>query len=437
MVTKAELHTRRMPRVEDSRQLHSLSNDEYFVSDEWIAAAFLGDVVRLGTGAEKRDTTYPPLREMPAFQTSLEDIEAFSAKIDRSEVLPPSVERYRHLQQTYGLPYVFGTAEQALTVLLHPFFRKGSYETMGAEYIRRLHKQLAVSSEYGQPLQLVVPTLPFKDQCAVTTRQQVECVDLGERLFLMRLDLLARSVAAVTHAKTSVHIVADGSVYADIFTQQNQDDVSIYFNSCSNLIKTLGLKTLAITDMQDIIATEPRFSEVRTSIKDHLSKIVADEDESVHLTWQALLRGMLFNCQLPAPFHDYNNFSALAGLELSETHQHHPQVYEVLTHAGLEYASFLLAMRKLHMLDRFFHGPGVIRATIHPKANQLGLQTLGSEVAPYNGVTIVDMDAFINDPRITNNRWYSCQRFYKMLQQHEQLSQIVDQDGNTFCYLNS
>lgn len=438
MVTKVELLTRRMPRVYNTEQSNSLPSEQYLVSEEWVTTAFLSGVVRLGTGAEALHTAYPPLREISSIQLSPEDIETFSSRIDRNVLIIPSLERYRHLQHSYNLPNRFGQAEQALTVLLHPFFRKGSYETMGADYIQSLYRQLRTCSEYGQQLQIIVPTLPFKDQCAVTTRQRVDAVDLGERLFLMRLDLMARSVASASHLRTVIQVVADGSVYADIFTQHGNDGIVNYLNRCRDLVNLIGAaENIKITDMQDIISNEPRFGEVKASIRENLSQIIVGENESVNETWQALLRGMLFNCQLPEPFNEYEAFSSLAHLELNEIRQRHPEVYEIISRAGLEYASFLLTMRRLNILGRTYQGSGVIRATVHPKRNQLGLHTLGSEVAPYNGVTVVNMEEFQRDPRITNERWYSCQRFYRVLQENENLSQVVDQNGDTFCYSGS
>lgn len=438
MFTKAELLTRKMPRIDTPERLNSLPSEQYLVSKEWVTMAFLSNVVRLGTGAEELHTEYPPLRDIPSIQLSSEDMAGFSSRIDRSALISPSAERYRHLQHTYGLPNRFGQVEQALTVLLHPFFRKGSYEVMGADYIQSLYGQLRACSEYGQQLQLVVPTLPFKDQCAATTRQRADVIDLGERLFLMRLDLLARSVAATSHLRTSIQIVADGSVYADIFTRQGVASIAPYLDRCRDFVDSIGAtKNITIRDMRDVVLHEPRFGAVQASIKEHLSQITMGENEAVNESWQSLLRGMLFNCQLPEPFDVYEHFASIASLSLSEIRQRYPEVYEILSSAGLEYASFLLAMRRMNMLGRVYRGLGVIRATVHPKADQLGLHTLGSEVAPYNGVTVVNMEAFQQDPSITNERWYSCQRFYKILQGNENLLQIIDQNGDTFCYLNS
>lgn len=439
MTTKAELLTRRMRPVEEPERFAALTmlpSREYEVTPEWVESAFLGDVVRLGTGAEDLDTLYPPVPSLPTIPLSSQEQQQFLASIDTTELITPSRERYRHLQQQFGLPAYFGVAEQTLSVLTHPFFRKGSFETMGSEFIQALHHQVQEACLYGSRLTIVLPTLPFKDQCAVTTRQSAETVDLGEHLFLLRLDLLARSVSAASRVKTSFNLVADGSVYADIFTLQGHNQVGQYFQNMQTAIQTLGLReTIKLTDLETIVAKEPQFGQVQSSIRRHLLEFISRQTNAGDRAWESLLRGMLFNCQLPTPFDQYEEFARLSHLSLAEIYTQHRQIFDQISLAGLEYASFLLTMRKLTLLSRHFNGPEVIRATVHPKRGQLGLQTLGSEVAPYNGVTSVNLAEFQRDSHLTNQNWYICQRFYRLIENPQSLTQLRSENGSIFCYL--
>lgn len=432
MLTKAEQLTRRMPQVHAPERFATLSFEQYAVTEEWVATAFLDNVVRLGTGAEKLNSEYPDFRTLPSATLSASERDEFLSRIDNHQLILPSKERYDHLQRQFHLPDHYGQVEQAVSVLCHPLFRKGSYETMGEACVQKIYTQL----KNNNSVQIVVPTLPFKDQCAVTTRQPPGTVDLGERLFLMRLDLLARSLQSASGLSVSIQIVADGAVYADIFTQNSKEEVAKYFCACRDLIQSSNFRNIHIIDMEHVVAKETKFSEVRDQVRNTLLNLIKRDNESIQIVWQALLRGMLFNCQLPPPFDEYESFVSLARLTMGEIRTKYHNVYEVIFRAGLEYASFLLTMKKLSVLLRYFSSPGTIRATVHPKNGQLGLHTVGSEVAPYNGVTVVNLKEFQHDPRIANQKWYSCQRFYRLLSQ-ENVTRVVDQNDRTFCYVQT
>lgn len=431
-LTKAEQFTRKMPRIESSQNFLAKESAPTPVTREWVITSFLENTVRLGTGAEDRERRFPPRRSLPTRILSASEKHELLQCFRTLAPIEPSSQRYANLAQQYDLPAKFTRTAQALSVLCNPFFRAGSYETMGAAYIRQLYSQLASTVHSDEELRIVLPTLPFKDQCAVTTAQPVGTVDIGEHLLLFRMDLLASSLQRIG-VPAKITLVTDGTVYADIFTRSQTEAVKQYYQRCQDIQKAFSLQSVELEDMQNIVTLEPRFQSTHREIRLILEAELQRGNSEISREWSILERGMLFNCELPMPFNTYESFTELMLHDFLSIQFRFPNVKAIIERATLEYSSFLLTMRKLNILQRRFSRQGDIRATVHPKQGQLGLHTLGSSVAPYNGVVVLSQEH-----RNSNNRnsftAVKCDRYWKIFESFLPVTRVVEENGTTFFY---
>lgn len=428
---KTERMLRPWPQAVDMTELTRHPETHYTPSKEWVVSSF-ASTVRLGTGAERTTTHWPQERKFATcdFSVVTEQI----SRISLSEVVEPSEARWQHIAKTYSVPQEFDPPAQALSILADPLFRKGALSLFGTECIQETFEKLQRTFLQHSPFRIVVPTLPFKDQTPVTTQQPIDQIDLGEWLFIARMGLLVRSLRAVLRAPVSVELVSDGLAYVDIFTTAGAEQAQNYFAGCQASIESLGLDShVLLHQLSNIVAKEERFEDVQTIIKTHLLELQQDR-EFIHL-FHRLLRGMLFNTELPGDYNTYASFTQAATMDVLQIKQELPVVYDRLYQATLEYSSFLLTMRRLNILNRWFRGQSVLRATVHPKAGQWGLHTLGSGVAPYNGITLVDLEQLAADPSLTNDSWYTCMRHWKLLERSG-MRAALDEHGATMCFVS-
>lgn len=428
---KVELMTRRTPQIPQSVEYHghirSLSRyvPAYPVTPQW-AAGELSNRVRLGTGAERLDVLYPPMRYVPTITIPEPDTRTSC----ETEPIDPDRKFYSSvLRKKYPLlTDRFNTIEQAIALILHPTFRAGPLENISEEYISQLIKNVQWAWEDRQlPLEFIIPTLPFKDQSPVTTHASIDHVGLGEHLMLARWAKLTKSIDAVAGKNRAVvRIISDGSVYADLFAGGNTSEVKSYSQKCHDMIQNCGWdKHMTITDMKEIIALDSRFHDVRQTV-DHQLRVSygSHHEDSVHI--DSLTRGMMFNMKLPEPFNEYDAFTYLAGLPMEQINADHPEIYQRITDAAYGYSSFLLTMQYLHILRRAYPEPSQIRSTVHPKPGQLGLRTGDSSVAPYNGVSVVNNDGLVKNIR-----------FFRALE-YDALSAVhIGSDPNAYYYITN
>jgi pyoverdine/dityrosine biosynthesis protein Dit1 len=295
------------------------------------------------------------------------------------------------------------------------------------------------------PIQLLLPALPFKDQCAFRTEAPADHTDLGESAFLVRLHCLALAMNQIHSYDGECIVVSDGTVYAPIFGV----DPSAARRYVEHLLITrdrLNLsKSVHIMHLDDLVNLDDRyaraagfmpFSTVRKRIHHSLSHLV-EEHRGTSQAMAVLSYGMKWNLDtsrflqrrkgdveedlwkaLRRKRPSANDSPQLRGLTST--------IDERSRQAALDYASFNLSMGYTGLLSRYF--PDAIRLTSHPKPGQVAAPRFGS-VYPWNGVAIADT-LEMSQVRMST---ISCVEAYTAMRM--KLRPVLEQDGQfPICY---
>ena len=332
------------------------------VGKEWISQQF-PQTVKV-SNSDIKEYIIPDIRELPKKTIShfpFEDL-----------VVKP-------IEADLSLP----VDEQILSVLMHSHIRRGSLEIpmqYKDEFLSKIHDAMNTN----RPIEIVLPTLPFKNQNVMATGHSIGWTDLGEYLCMLQMKTIVESVKKVYAPGAKITLLTDGTVYADLFANGDKDSVGQYFQQLWHIKEKLGLgNDVELVDMQWLINTEPLFADVAQEIRTLLPQVAA-EDETVAKLLQGLTYGMLFCFDTPFDMEEYMKRIFVQGGNLPK---------DILSQAmdtAHEYATFLLTMKKLDVVKKAF--PHAIRGTVHCKdAAQIPLHLVNhkSWIFPYHGVPVV------------------------------------------------
>jgi hypothetical protein len=276
------------------------------------------------------------------------------------------------------------SSDRIFSILLNSNIRRGNRELI-QEHIPTLLQKVNSMVSQDKPIEIVLPTLPFKDQNPLTTRHSLGQTDLGEYLHFVQLRNICASVEAVYNPGIKIHLLTDGLVYADFFGGGKRGQIEQYRINCERIRDHLGLLgKVNIIDMEWLVQNYSHFFQVQKEIKSTLQKAERTNGQ-MHEAMRSLQRGMFLN--IPIPEYDYDDYADL----ISRPYEEIPDWLQERTYqTAIDYASFLLTMRKVGVLTQTF--PEAIRATVHPKnAPQLPIHLVNkhSVTFPYNGVPVV------------------------------------------------
>lgn len=431
---KSELLTRNTPSIPDtvlySGNVHRLENlnNPCNIEQNWLNETFKAQV-RLGTGAEDRNLLYPSPRIIKVENTTEDVISGISVTVynpDRKFYQNALIQKFPFLSDRWGI------REQKLSLLLNPEFRAGSFSIIDDIFIRRLNAAIDYSVEIQLPIEIIILSLPFKDQNPVTTGHSPGFTDLGEELFISRLGSLCKSFESVG-GNLKIRILSDVNVYKDIFVPDSKD-VEEYVLNCRRIVEKLGLKTkISIQDINELVNLDNRFSEVRQLIENRISQLLSQDDSAeFNSNFNGLRRGLLFNLQLPEFENDYDRFIYLASLPDEALKVESQNVWDRLNNAALKYASFLLTMNNLKIIKRAYPFMSQIRGTVHPKPGQLGIKFGESSIAPYNGIPILDSRKYQNTGNLQKS--VRIERLWKIYNDPKIVACFKENDDEPYYY---
>ncbi len=377
------------------------------ISDQWVRD-FLVQFVKLGNvvGYENH---VPPYREVP-FQAGEFDPNSLQTNI-----------------VSFG-NRLADTPDEVLSVLLNGNFRKGSMESV-LKHKDVFLKRITAKMRRADPVKIVFPALPFKDQNPLTTRRELRDVDLGEYGMMAQLRDIVESVREVYPPGLRITILTDGIVYADIFANGELDEIEKYRQNCIQAAEAMGLgKRVEFVDLSRLTEAEPEFPSVKEMIRERIVDLEKRNAE-VQERMKSLRWGMLVN--VPSLGYSYNDFKLFLALDERDLPEN---IFERISQSALDYASFSSAMSALELIDRNF--PGAIRGTVHPKGAPhlpLHLVNRDSVVFPYNGVPVVSEERLRNTSSI--RRSLRIMRFCDVLQHPDARGIVIDGQDNPFYYL--
>lgn len=333
------------------------------ILDGWVVDR-LSRFVRLGNFVDYEDHI-PNFREVPSITRE------FDSRDLETNLIDPSQE-------------ADSTPKRILSILFNGRVRKGNLE-IADKYRGQFHERIRRRTVRAEPVNIILPTLPFKDQNPLTTRLPLDAIDLGEYLLMAQLREIIRSVEKIYPPGLHFTLLTDGQVYAKMFANGELDKIKAYRESCKVVRDELGLADdVRILDMGVVVMNEPKFFSIQRDIRTVLSRLQR-EDPRVTERMRSLRWGMLVN--VPSLGYHYNDFKRFLTLPEKELPK---DLLDRIREASLDYASFALTMSFLNCLERQF--PGDLRGTVHPKdwaELPIHLVDRKSVVFPYNGVPVV------------------------------------------------
>jgi pyoverdine/dityrosine biosynthesis protein Dit1 len=290
------------------------------------------------------------------------------------------------------------TVQRFINLVRDPFI--GSVSNRQNVDATTLTEVFAHAEAIEAPIQLLLPAMPFKDQCVFRTACPADHIDLGEFAFLVRLHCLALAVNQIHRYDGECVVISDGLVYAEMFGVSRLE-AARYVDHLRDARDRLNIaKSVHIIDLESLLQRDDEFRSraglvtsrrIRTSIRKSITSL-NDSDADVRKAFGRLVAGMRWNINtrsilgeggltLPdlwrwlcgAPGKDWRGEPAMEHLEARASG------------AAFEYASFNLALAYSRLLQRHF--PTAVRLTSHAKKGQVMAPRLGS-VFPWNGVAI-------------------------------------------------
>ena len=293
-------------------------------------------------------------------------------------------------------------------------------------HIPLLRQTIESKTRRANPIEIVLPTLPFKDQNPLTTRHSLQSIDLGEYLFMAQMRDIVVSVKNTYPPGVHLTVLTDGLVYADIFANGEKDKITQYRKNCAKIRDDFGLEgKVKIIDMMDLVAQEDRFLTVQKQIRNILGRNNANVQGSL----AALRRGMLLNIAVPE--YSFDEYGSIVNLPEESLPM---DILQRATDASFDYASFLLAMQRLDVIQKAF--PNALRATVHPKdAPQLPIHLVNksSAIFPYNGVPLVSERKLQSTGSLRKST--RIVRFYEVLRHPDSKAVYAYGETEPFYYL--
>lgn len=284
-------------------------------------------------------------------------------------------------------------AEEILSVLLNSNVRRGGL-TKIEPFLPIFLRKIKYFTNNNLPVHLIIPSLPHKKQNPITTGHSLDFIDLGEYLCMLQLKNIISSIKKVYIHGAKITILSDGILLAHLFARNDLRGVHNYFKKLHTVQDDLRLKNdIIIKDLNDLILAKPDFDKLKIEIKEQLYALIK-VNPLIAEGMMILQKAMLFNI----PF----NHSLQEHMEIIKIpFQNMPQeIREEMKLTAFEYASILLAMRKLELIKNAF--PHSLRASVHNKATPnipLNLINESTLIFPYNGIPVVRTNKF----KRTNN----------------------------------
>jgi pyoverdine/dityrosine biosynthesis protein Dit1 len=272
--------------------------------------------------------------------------------------------------------------ERIWGVLSNKRFRQGTYENL-ARHGQALLDQLGPVISRQEEIHIVLPTIPFKDQSAITTGQRPDAIDLGEHAMIAQFRDLLISIRNVYPPGARLHLVGDGLVYRSMCENISDDQIANYGTRVAETAAIYGLAgQVDITDFSDIISQDEGFLEEQLLMQNVLRRQL--EAGNPYMT--QLQRGMLANMWVEGM-----DMQSTVRAQSVSAESWSENLRENTGRVACQYASFILTAARRNTLARRF--PGSVRATVHPKDSpQIPLHIVNrrSRLLPYNGVPVID-----------------------------------------------
>jgi len=258
-------------------------------------------------------------------------------------------------------------------------------------------------------IRLIMPAFPFKDQNPFRTTSRPSSPDISEVAMMVHLYLITQALYQVHPHGVDWVLLCDGVAYSDIFGVEAAE-AEAYRKRLRDWRERLNLtNTISIVDLAELAlradGTQSRtdsssrrgaFTSMVAALQRKLTAAVDDGQPDIMKAFSVLKRGMAWNLNS----RDYLRRTEMEDLWFFLKSVGHPdaslsplarEIDDRAHDAAIRYASFNIALRRLDLIEAFI--PGAVRATIHPKPNQVAVPRLGKTATfPWNGVAVLQGD---------------------------------------------
>lgn len=353
--------------------------DRVFPNDEWIidaSASMILGISQSGVIGQNTVLDKDNIKQYVSDDIAFRILENFETEIAFSDLVFPIAIDDR-----------LETWEKVHKIFCHPVIgNPKNSKNISTTYIR---KKIEIINQTKLPLQIVVPAFPFKDQNPFRTNAEPDHIDLGEIALLIRMHALALSLYQVYPFGVEWIIVSDGVIYSEIF-DIDQVDAFRYQSHLRSFRNRLNLqKTIHIVDLYTLTSKIQGFSVVQTKIRERLFELFTTGKNNAFVDKVNILaRGMRWNLNTRKYQNNYSNDEIWGAIhQYSAKSNHEKTLYDLMKHEGeraaIEYLAVNLSLKWLDVIYRFY--PFALRATVHPKKDQIALPHRGN-LFPWNGV---------------------------------------------------
>ena len=239
-------------------------------------------------------------------------------------------------------------------------------------------------------VRICFPGLPFRDQNPFRTDGPPDHVTLAEVYYLIRLHCTALAIYQVLPTGADVLVLSDGSFFGDVLGV-SEDMTSKYLKNIRKIRDELNLSgTIQILDLRKLIDIwddgSGIFAKSVSEVQYHILSLQRN-DGDFRTAFNSLMLGVRRNFNSRSFRVDPTDLASwIVGSPSVNGLGSLPESEEIEVRSA-KYAALNLCLKWHEIFSSVL--PTAVRATVHPKAGQIGLPKLGS-CLPWNGVAIVD-----------------------------------------------
>lgn len=317
-------------------------------------------------------------------------------------------------------------AEKILSILLNSNVRRGPLSNI-EKFIPIFLNKIEYFVNNNIPVHIIIPSLPHKKQNPITTGHTIDFIDLGDYLCFLQLKNIILSIERVYKYGARITILPDGIALAHLFARNDIAGIKSYSKKLIYVRDQLGLKNnIDFKDLNDLLSDEPKFNTVKIKMKDNLFDLI-ENNNSVAMGMKILQKAMLFN--LPYD-HSISEHISIMNMSFDAIPKN---LKDQLQNAAFEYASLLLAMRKLDVIKKTF--PNAIRASVHSKATAslpLNLINNTSLIFSYNGIPVIRTEKYKRSHNLRKS--VRIMRFYELYKYPNVTAVYIQGQNEPFWY---
>lgn len=317
-------------------------------------------------------------------------------------------------------------AEKILSILLNSNVRRGPLSNI-EKFIPIFLNKIEYFVNNNIPVHIIIPSLPHKKQNPITTGHTIDFIDLGDYLCFLQLKNIILSIERVYKYGARITILPDGIALAHLFARNDIAGIKSYSKKLIYVRDQLGLKNnIDFKDLNDLLSDEPKFNTVKLKMKDNLFDLI-ENNNSVAMGMKILQKAMLFN--LPYD-HSISEHISIMNMSFDAIPNN---LKDQLQNAAFEYASLLLAMRKLDVIKKTF--PDAIRASVHSKATAslpLNLINNTSLIFSYNGIPVIRTEKYKRSHNLRKS--VRIMRFYELYKYPNVTAVYIQGQNEPFWY---